>query len=113
MLAIKLLLLSLFDVFGSRQRGTKCLLTACQTHRLDAETKILQKSHLTSKCQRQFFSGFDTELIKSAAEDIGSVVDEAFKGLLSNTMKSADIKTQKKARRIVPIIICRRSFGRG
>lgn len=31
LLAIKLLLLSLFDVFGSRQRGTKCLLTACQT----------------------------------------------------------------------------------
>lgn len=96
----KLLLLSLFDMFGSRQRGTKRLLTACHTHRLDAETEIPEKSRVTSKCQRRFFSCFDTELMKSAAEDFGSAVNEAVKGLLSNTMKSADTKTQHRQEKL-------------
>lgn len=96
----KLLLLSLFDVFGSRQRGTKRLLTACHTHRLDAEMEIPEKSRVTSKCQRRFFSGFDTELMKSAAEDFGSAVNEAVKGLLSNTMKSADTKAQHRQEKL-------------
>lgn len=107
----KLLLLSLSDVFSSRQHGTKRLLTACHSHRLDPETEIPEKSRITSTCQRQFFPGFDTDLMKSAAEDFGSVVNEAFKGLPRNTMKSADTKTQKKAREIALVDICRRSFG--
>lgn len=102
----ELLFLSLFDVFGWHQRGTARLLTACHTHRLDAETEILEKSGMSSNCQSHFFPGFDTALMKSAAEDFGSVVNEAFKGLWSNKVKSADTKTPKMARKMSLVGIC-------
>lgn len=77
-----------FDILWSQRWGTKHILDSLWYSRI--------RYGITSKCWRQFFFGFDTSLMKSVTEDFGSVANEAFKGLLSNTMKSANTRQKGK-----------------